>query len=185
MVPISALWLPIVLSAIIVFGASSIIHMLLPLHRGDLKKLPNEDQVMQSLRSFSIPPGDYGIPCAGSMQAMKDPAFQAKLKSGPVAFMTVLPGVPSMGTNFALWFVYSIVIGIFAAYIAGRALGPGANYLHVFRFAGCTAFIGYAMALPQHSIWYKRSWMTTCKSMIDGLIYGLLTAGTFGWLWPR
>jgi len=25
----------------------------------------------------------------------------------------------------------------------------------------------------------------TIKEVVDGLIYGLLTAGTFGWLWPR
>ncbi len=67
----------------------------------------------------------------------------------------------------------------------GRALGPGANYLHVFRFAGATAFLGYAGALSQMSIWYRRAWSLTIKSSFDGLIYGLLTAGTFGWLWPR
>jgi len=71
-----------------------------------------------------------------------------------------------------------------AAYIAGRALEPGAHYLSVFRFAGATAFFGYAFALMQQSIWYKRAWGTTFKSTFDGLIYALLTAGTFGWLWP-
>jgi hypothetical protein len=35
------------------------------------------------------------------------------------------------------------------------------------------------------SIWYSRAWINTIKSTIDGLIYALLTAGTFGWLWPR
>jgi hypothetical protein len=55
----------------------------------------------------------------------------------------------------------------------------------VFRFAGATAFLGYSMALVQHSIWYKRNWTTTLRSMFDGLIFACLTAGTFGWLWPR
>jgi hypothetical protein len=77
------------------------------------------------------------------------------------------------------------VVSVFAAYITGRALGPGANYLEVFRFAGTTSFLGYSMALLQTSIWYKRNWGTTIRVMIDGLLYGLLTAGTFGWLWPR
>ena len=58
-------------------------------------------------------------------------------------------------------------------------------YLRVFRFAGATAFIGYAVALWQMSIWYRRAWSTTIKATVDGLIYALLTAGTFGWLWPR
>jgi hypothetical protein len=90
-----------------------------------------------------------------------------------------------MGGSLVQWFIYSIVVGIFAAYIAGRALVPGAHYLEVFRFAGCTAFVGYAVALPQNSIWYKRSWSVTLKSVFDGLVYALMTAGTFGWLWPN
>ena len=53
-----------------------------------------------------------------------------------------------------------------------------------FRFVGCTAFIGYAVALWQNSIWFKRKWSTTAKNTFDGLVYALLTAGTFGWLWP-
>jgi hypothetical protein len=55
----------------------------------------------------------------------------------------------------------------------------------VFRFAGTTAFLGYAFALAHDSIWFKRRWSTTVKFLFDGLLYGLLTAGTFGWLWPR
>jgi hypothetical protein len=116
---------------------------------------------------------------------MKDPGFIEKMKRGPVVIMTVLEsGPPSMGTNLVLWFLYSIAVGVFAAYIAGRAMGPGAHYLGVFRFAGTVAFIGYSVALWQNSIWYKRKWSTTLKSTFDGLIYALLTAGTFGWLWP-
>jgi hypothetical protein len=55
----------------------------------------------------------------------------------------------------------------------------------VFRFAGCTAFVGYAVALWQDSIWYKRNWGTTFRNTVDGLLYGCLTAGTLGWLWPK
>jgi len=186
MVPVMSLWLPIVLSAVIVFVVSSFIHMVLPYHKGDLRKVPKEDEVLEALRKFNIPPGDYGMPQPGSMAAMKDPEFVKKMKVGPVVFMTVAPGgQPSMGTSLTLWFVYLVVVSIFAAYIAGRALGPGAQYLQVFRFAGCTAFAAYSLALLQHSIWYKRSWSTTLKSMFDGLVYACLTAGTFGWLWPR
>lgn len=181
-----SLWIPILLSAVIVFVASVIFHMVLPFHHNDLRRLAKEDDVMAALRGFNIPPGDYAIPHASSPEGMRSPEFRAKLAKGPVAFVTIAPpGIPSMGKSLALWFVYSIVVGIFAAYISGRALGPGVDYLQVFRFAGCTAFIGYSLALVQHSIWYQRNWGTTVRSMIDGLIYGLLTAGTFGWLWPR
>ena len=47
------------------------------------------------------------------------------------------------------------------------------------------AFACYAIAGWQDSIWFKRSWSTTLKNTFDGLIYALVTAGTFGWLWPR
>ncbi len=185
MVPLASLWIPILLSAVIVFVVSSIIHMLLPYHRTDFGKLPDEDKVMDALRKFGIAPGDYLVPCAGSPKDLGSPEFVAKMQKGPVACLTVMKsGPPSMVSSLSLWFVYSVVVGIFSAYIAGRALGPGAYYLAVFRFAGCTAFVGYSLSLWQNVIWYKRSWKATLKSTFDGLVYALLTAGTFGWLWP-
>lgn len=186
MVPVMSLGIPILVSAVIVFAASSIIHMVLPFHRNDLQKLAKEDEVMDLLRRFNIPPGDYIVPHAGSPAGMKKPEFLEKMKKGPIVLMTIAPGgPPSMGTSLLLWFLYSVVVTIFAAYIASRALGPGATYLAVFRFVGASAFMGYSLALLQNSIWYKRNWGTTLKTTFDGLVYGLLTAGTFGWLWPR
>ncbi len=186
MVPVMTLWLPILLSAVIVFVASSLIHMVLPFHRHDLKKVPLEDEVMDALRRFEIPPGDYGLPRPDSPADMKKPEFVEKYKAGPVALLTVVPaGPPKMGASLLIWFLYCAVVGVFAAYITGRALPSGAGYPAVFRFAGCTAFMGYSLALLQNSIWYRRNWGTTLRSMVDGLVYGLLTAGTFGWLWPR
>jgi len=186
MVPIMSLWLPILLSAVIVFVVSSIVHMVLPFHKNDWKRLPNEDAVQEALRRLSIPPGDYLAPRPTSRQGMKDPQFVAKMNAGPVLIMTVKPaGPPSMGKSLGLWFGYLIVVGVFAAYVSGRALAPGTRYPEVFRFAGCTAFLGYSLALLQNSIWYSRNWGATLRSVADGLLYGLLTAGTFGWLWPR
>ena len=184
MVPLMSLWIPIVLASVLVFLASFVIHMVLPFHRGDYEKLPSEDQAMDALRGLGVPPGNYMMPHAGSPKAMKDPAFKEKWERGPVAFVIVFGKGASMGKSLVQWFVYTLVVGVFAAYITGRALGPGAEYLDVFRFAGCTAFVGYALALWQNSIWYKIKWSTTIKNTIDGFVYGLLTAGAFGWLWP-
>ena len=186
MVPLMSLGLPILISAVIVFVASAVVHMVLQLHRNDWRKLPHEDEILDALRRFNVPPGEYVAPHVGSPAAMKDPAFVEKMTKGPIVLMTLAPGQPpTMASNLVQWFVYSLVVSVFAAYVAGRALGPGESYLEVFRFAGTTAFLGYSLALAQHSIWYKRNWMTTLKSMLDGLVYALLTAGTFGWLWPR
>jgi hypothetical protein len=185
MVSIASLIVPILVAAVLVFVASSLVHMVLGYHGGDLRMLPKEDEVMSALRPFAIAPGDYVMPRPSGPQSMKNPVFIEKRKKGPVAFMTVMPGGEiSMGKNLALWFLYSVGVGVFAAYIAGHALGPGASYIEVFRFVGTTAFLGYSFALLQNSIWYYRNWRMTLLSMFDGLIYALLTAGTFGWLWP-
>ena len=186
MVPMMSLWLPIVLSAVIVFVASSIIHMMLPYHRSDYGKVPAEDDVMDALRKYNIPPGDYMLPRPGSPEAMKSPEYKEKVKKGPMVVMTVFPaGGFNMGTNLTQWFIYCAVVGVFAAYVTGRAVGAGTPYLTVFRFAGVTAFACYSLALWQDSIWYHRKWSTTIKNSFDGLVYACLTAGTFGWLWPK
>jgi len=185
MVPMLALWLPILLSAVIVFAASSIIHMVLGYHNNDFAKLPNEEGVMDALRPFNLPPGEYHMPKADSMKQMGEPDFVARMEAGPMAMMTVVPnGAPKMGGQLGQWFLYSVVVGFFAAYIAGHALGPGAHYLSVFRFVGATAFMCYTVAGWQASIWYKRAWSTALKNTFDGLVYACLTAGVFGWLWP-
>jgi hypothetical protein len=185
MTALASLWLPILGSAVLVFIASSAIHMLPLWHKSDYPRMPSEAQAMDALRPLGIPPGEYMVPRAASMEEMKSAAFQERWSKGPVMIVTMLPSGPiTMGKSLALWFVYAIVVGIFAAYVTSRALPPGAEYLEVFRFAGTTAFVGYALALWQMTIWYKRSLSITLKSTFDGLIYALLTAGVFGWLWP-
>ena len=186
MVQLTALWLPVLLAAVFVFIASSVIHMVLGYHKSDYGEVESEDGVMDALRKFDIPPGDYMIPCAGGPEGMKSPEFQEKMKRGPVALFTIVKsGETSIGKNLVLWFMYCIVVGVFAAYISGHALDRRSHYLEVFRYAGAVAFAGYSLGLLQNSIWFSRRWVTTFKSMFDGLIYALLTAGTFGWLWPR
>ena len=185
MVPVTALWLPTLLSAVLAFVASSVVHMFTPWHKGDVRGVPGEDEVMDTLRRLKVPPGDYVLPRPASRDAMKDPAFVAKLEAGPAAIMTVWKGSTSMGPQLAGWFVYCLVVSIFAGYLAGAAVPAGAPYLEVFRFAGTTAFAGYSLALAQNSIWWRRGWGFTLRSMLDGLLYACLTAGAFGWLWPR
>ena len=186
MTALSALWLPIVLSAVFVFILSSLIHMMSPWHKGDYPKMEKEAEVLSALRPLAIPPGDYFIPRPSTREEMSTPEFKEKVQKGPVVIMTVMPsGEMGMGRNLGLWFVYLLIIALFSGYIASRALPVGASYRAVFRFAGAAAFLGYTAALWQMSIWYRREWMTTFKHTVDGLIYACLTAGVFGWLWPK
>lgn len=185
MVSLTALWLPILLSAVFVFVASSIIHMVLGYHGSDYGKLPGEDDVGAAMREAGVQPGTYVLPHCKSPKDMGSPEMIEKYKRGPVALVTVTPNAPpAMGKLLAFWFVFCLVIGVFAAYLAGRTLGPGAEYLAVFRIAGTTAFLGYSAAEPIASIWKAQPWSVTLKHVFDGLIYALLTGGVFGWLWP-
>lgn len=186
MVSILALWLPILLSAVFVFIVSSAIHMALGYHANDYKNLPDEDAFLDAVRRLNIPEGQYVAPRPASMKDMKSPEYTEKVKKGPGLLLRVWPGADAgMGGALIQWFLYSVVVGVFAAYIAGRALPAGALYLPVFRFVGATAFCCYTIGAWQESIWYKRPWSVTMKSTFDGLVYALVTAGTFGWLWPR
>lgn len=181
-----ALWLPIVLAAVLCFIVSSVIHMVSPWHKNDYRLLPNQEAIMDALRAFAIPPGDYFLPRPKDRSDMRSAEHIALVNKGPKVVMTVMqPGFGGMGKMLAWWFVYLLVVNAFAAYVAGRALPPGADYLHVFRFVGVACFLGFSAALWQLAIWYSRSMSITVKASVDGLIYALLTAGMFGWLWPR
>jgi hypothetical protein len=178
--------LPILVSAVIVFFASFIMHMVLTYHRSDYRELPDEDRVTDALRGANVTPGpDYFFPY-GSFKEMKSAPMIEKMKRGPVGFVTMLPsGPPAMSKNLVQWFLYCAVISIFAAYLSARTLAPGAAFLQVFRVVGILSLLGYGAAHAQESIWGGRSWVVTLKHLFDSLIFAGLTAGTFGWLWPK
>jgi hypothetical protein len=185
MVPLTALWLPIVLSAVIVFIASSIIHTVLSYHRSDYHQVPEEDKFLASLRPSNLKPGMYVFPYC-LPKDMKTPAAIEKYKQGPVGFMSIMHnGPPALPKFLVKWFIFLLVVSFFIAYLAGRTLAPGTHYLEVFRVAGTVGFMTYGLANIANAIWRGWTWPATIKELIDGLIYGLLTAGTFGWLWPR
>ena len=186
MITIASLWLPVLLSAVIVFVASSIIHMALTYHKSDYRKLPDEDKVMDVLRTAAVTPGPVYFFPWHEMKDMKTAEVQERFKRGPVGLLSIRPsGVPQMGKFLGQWFVYCVVISLFTAYLTGRTRTPGAEFLEVFRVAGTIGFLGYGGAQAQQSIWAGQTWGVTTKHVIDSLIYGLVTAATFAWLWPK
>jgi len=186
MVPLASLWLPILLSAVAVFIVSSLLHMVLKYHQSDFAGLPNEDEVMDALRRGNAAPREYMFPhSAAGMAALKDPAFIAKFERGPVGTMILTPGrKPTMGKELVLWFLFSLVVSVFAAYVAGRALPPGAEDMEVTRFTATAAFLSYSMAHWSSSIWYGRPVSTNLKLTFDGLLYAVATAAVFCVMWP-
>jgi len=185
-VPFSELWLPILLSAIFVFIVSSIIHMALPYHKSDYRFLPDEAKILDAMRASGVTPGAAYMFPGHTMKDMNTPEVQEKFKRGPVGLLYVRPsGIPKMGAFLLKWFVYCGVISIFAAYMASRSRPAGTEYLEVFRIAGTAAFLGYGAAQAQQSIWGGQPWRVTTKHIFDSLIYGGVTGGAFGWLWPH
>ena len=185
LVPLASLWLPILLSAVIVFIASSILHMLLTYHRGDYHQIPDEDRFLAGLRPANLKRGLYVFPYV-LPKDMKSPAAIERYKQGPVGFLMIMPsGPPAMPKFLSQWFGFCVLVGIFVAYLTGHVMAPGAHYRAVFRVAGTAAFMAYGMGNLVNGIWRGQTWSTVLKEMVDGLIYALLTAGVFGWLWPR
>lgn len=181
---LTALWLPIVVSAVIVFVASAIIWMASPLHKHDYKNPGDkEDAILNFLRSSSFAPGVYYVPwCQGKEKA----AVAEKMKAGPWAMITVMGEAPNFGRSLATWFVNLLLVGLLVAYVSWNAgLHAGTPYLTVFRVTGAAALLGYAgYAIPLSS-WHAVPWSQLPGRLLDAAIYALLTAGTFGWLWPE
>lgn len=186
MIPIMDLWLPIVVAAVLVFLVSSVLHMVLTYHRRDYKQLPREAETLVGLRRAGLSPGLYFFPYVPSAKEMRTPEMQEKYRQGPVGMLIMRPSVPpAMGKHLALWFGFCLLVGVFVAYLAGRTVATGATYLAVFRVAGTAAFLAYGVGQIVDSIWKGQPWGNTLRAVGDGLIYSLVTAGAFGWLWPR
>jgi hypothetical protein len=186
MTPITALWLPILLSLVVVFIISSVIHMASPWHKSDYPKLANEDAVMDALRPLNLAPGDYMMPRPSSMADMKSPEFVERMKRGPKVLMTVMPsGESGMGGSLVGWAIFVLVVTFIGAHVASAILGPTAPSHDIFHTIGLFTFAAYSFALWPLSIWYGRGWGITIKSTVDALIYAIATGLIFIWLWPR
>jgi len=185
MVTIAQLWLPILLSSAFVFIASSILHMVLKFwHMPDYSGFSNEDEVGAAIRKGSTGAGMYTIPYC-KPEAMKEQATQDKFKQGPVGTIYLRqPGAMNLGAFLGQWFAFCLLVSVFCAYLGGHVMAVGTTYMSVFRVVGVAAFMVYALGTVPNAIWWGHQWKSQVKHVIDGLIYALLTAGTFGWLWP-
>jgi hypothetical protein len=186
MISMMSLWLPILLASVLAFLISAIIHQVLRTHRNDYARMPNEDDITDAIRKAGVGPGDYVFPCPENPADFSKPEAQEKVARGPFGFITIYPPGPlNMGKNLGLWFFYLLVVNLFVAYVVSRTVAPDGHYLQVFRVAGTAAFLCFAGAYPANSIWKGHKWSASLLHMFDGLIYALMTAGCFGWLWPR
>ena len=183
--PFGSLWIPVIVSAAVVFVGSSILHMALRYHRADHKALPEEDAIREAIGKANPAPGLYFTPYCTDMKQMREPAMKEKFEKGPIAMITVSPkGAPALPKHLALWFAFSVFVSFVAAYVARHTLHPGAEGLQVLRITGTVAFAAYGLSHVSDSIWKAQPWGNTARALLDGLIYALLTGLTFRLLWP-
>lgn len=186
MIPLAHLWLPVVVAAVLVFLCSSAIHMALKWHNVDYRPLPNEEEVLEALRKGLPGPGQYVFPHCADHRDLRKEEVRKRFEKGPMGLLYLsAPGLPNMGRSLGSWFLYLLVVSCFVAYVASRTVPWGAPYLQAFRVAGTVAFLAYGMGQVPASIWMGKPWKVTFKDLLDSLVFGLVTAGAFGWLWPR
>jgi hypothetical protein len=182
--PFLALWLPTLVSAVAVFILSSIIHMVVPWHKNDYSRFPDEAAVLDSLRMHNLASGEYMAPRPSSRQDMSSPEFREKVKRGPLVILNIAHGDSvSMGRPLILWFVYVVVISALAGHIAWSINHDDSAY--IFHAVALTALLGYAGALWQQTIWFRKPWLTSFKGTVDGLIYAVVTGMIFVYFWPK
>ena len=184
MISIEQLWIPIVLSAVLVFVMSSLIHMVFKWHNSEYHGFANEDEVRRALRASA--PGQYMVPYCTDQKDIKKPEMQQKFVEGPVGMIALRkPGPPTMGPMLGQWFALNLVIAIVAGYLACKTVPVGASFLAVARVVSLTTFLAYAAGSVTDGIWWGRPWSAVAKELLDAFIYGLVTSAAFGWLWPR
>ena len=182
---ILSLWLPILATAVLIFVASSLIHMVFKWHNSDYKKIANEDEVRAAIRASAPVPGQYVVPHCMDMKDMGSEEMKKKFLEGPIAFMTIRKnGLPNMGSALTSWFIYSLLVACVAACVACETLGLNANPRQAGHLVGVISFMTYVGGSIQMGIWMGKPWSSVAKDVLDGLIYGVISGLTFMWLWP-
>jgi hypothetical protein len=186
MVSLEQLWMPIIAAAVAVFVVSSLIHMVFKWHNNEYRKLPNEEEARAALRASAGSPGIYFVPHMSHHKEMNEPAMRQKFVEGPVAMITMRrAGPPGMGGALGQWFVLNLVVAAVAAYLASKAVPPGASFLAVARYVSLVTFFAYAGGALSSGIWMGKPWSAVMKEVLDAFLYGLASACVFAWLWPK
>jgi hypothetical protein len=185
MCPMVAYWQPILLSAVFCFIGSSIIHMFLPIHKHEYKKLGDkENVVLDAVRSWGLTGGMYMFP-GYDPQNHNSPEGKERFAKGPWGVILLRDKSWSMGPLLVMWFFNLLIISVLVAYVARHAGLEGKPYAKVFQVVGATAFLAYGGNALTDCIWKGRTWNTLPGAVFDAIVYACLTGGTFGWLWPK
>ena len=179
------LWMPILVTAVAVFVASSLIHMVFKWHNSDYKKLANEDAVRDAIRAGAPAPGQYVVPHCADMKDMQNESMRQKFIDGPIGMLTLRKnGPPSIGGSLVQWFIYVLAVTSIAGAMAMRAFGMQGSAHGAGHLVGLICFLTYTGGSVQMGIWMGKPWSSVIKDALDGLIYATISALVFSWLWP-
>ena len=179
------LWLPILLSAAVVWIVSAVVWMALPHHKQDFIGLPDEDGFSDFIRKSGIKPGNYVFPDFRGREAMKSEKITKALEEGPVGHLSVWRTPVTMGGKMVATFIVYLVVSTLIAYLAAVALPKAADFAKVFQVVGTAGILAYCFAFIPNNIWFGTHPRTIIASIIDGIFYGAITGAIFAWRWPH
>ena len=180
-VELIALWFPILLTTVALFFSGFLCWAVLPNHKPDWRKLPNESEFLDKMAEMDIPAGNYAYPHAMDQQSMESDDYKKALERETFGTVQVWGGPPKMGPNLACQVGFLLVTNFCLAYLSTLALGTDAGFMDVFRFVTTAAFLTYTAAVVPGTIWFKNR---LTGYLIDGVVQALIAGAIFGWLWP-
>jgi hypothetical protein len=179
------LWLPILLSTVVVWIISAVVWMALPHHKRDFIALPDEDGFMDAVRKSGIKPGNYIFPDFRDPKVMKSEKTQKALNEGPVGHLSVWQTPLTMGGKMAATFIVYLVVSTLIAYLTRVALPGAAPFAKVFQVAATAGILAYCFSFIPNAVWFGSYKRTIVANVVDGIVYGLITGALFAWLWPH
>ncbi|MFG0329937.1 MAG: hypothetical protein ACF8PN_08570 [Phycisphaerales bacterium] len=178
------LWLPILVSAVAIFILSFVAWVVMPHHKTEWVKLPDEERFKEAIRGMNIPPGNYIFPGCAKGEDMNSEAFKERYSAGPWGTLMVWRGQPSMGRNLALSFLVYFIISVFVGYVGVLGAEPGMGFSEVFQITGTAAIMAYTFGALPGMIWFGATAKSFINHFADCIVYGAVTGAIFGWLWP-
>jgi hypothetical protein len=182
--PLTSLWLPIVVSSVALFVVSMVVCMVLPYHRGDWKKLADDEPILTALRAQKPAAGLYLLPSC-KPEELRSPEVEARYDRGPWGVLIVPTGKPSMGRAAGLWFAMMLAISVCIGYVVSHLAGAGADGATVFRFVAVMAFTVFAVSAVPGTVWEGKPASVALKGVLDAILYALTMGAVFRFLWPH
>lgn len=174
------LWLPIVATGLATHILSTLAWTVLPHHRPEWQKLPNEDEFHGSLAG-KVPAGQYVFPFAQDNQTVKSEAYQRK--AGSCSGMLIIwPSPTNMAKAIGLTFTSFLIVAFVIGYLASLGLARGAEFLKVLQFVSTAGLLAHLSAKFPFVFWFRRK---IAMDVLDGAVYALATGLIFAALWPR